>query len=65
MAADGTLYVADTGNNRIRRVTPAGVITTAAGKGEARFSGDHGPAIAASQSPEQRRISPGRHVLFR
>lgn len=46
-AGSGTLYVADTGNHRIRRVTPAGVITTIAGTGTAGFSGDGGAATSA------------------
>lgn len=32
-AADGTLYVADSGNHRIRRVSPAGEVSTLAGTG--------------------------------
>jgi uncharacterized protein (TIGR03437 family) len=42
----GNLYVADLGNNRIRRVS-GGVITTVAGTGTRGFSGDNGPAINA------------------
>ena len=40
VSADGTLYIADTGNNRVRRVDSGGTITTVAGNGEARFSGE-------------------------
>lgn len=46
--AAGNLYIADTGNGRIRKVTPAGSITTVAGNGQAAYSGDGGPATAAS-----------------
>ena len=46
--AAGNLYIADTWKNRIRRVTPAGTITTVAGKGQSGYSGDGGPATAAS-----------------
>jgi sugar lactone lactonase YvrE len=43
----GRIYIADTFNNRIRRVDVAGVITTVAGTGIAGFSGDGGPARIA------------------
>jgi uncharacterized protein (TIGR03437 family) len=43
----GNLYIADTGNRRIRKVSTSGIITTVAGTGDTGFSGDGGPAIAA------------------
>jgi len=43
----GNLYIADTGNAVIRKVTPAGVISTVAGNNTAGYSGDLGPAISA------------------
>ncbi len=45
--SDGGFLVADTENNRVRRVWPDGTITTVAGTGSAGFSGDGGPATAA------------------
>ena len=42
----GNLYIADTGNSKIRMVT-SGIITTVAGNGNNQFSGDGGPAILA------------------
>ncbi|MFN2642360.1 MAG: SMP-30/gluconolactonase/LRE family protein [Actinomycetota bacterium] len=42
-----TIYVADTGNNRVRRVDGNGVIRTIAGSGAAGYSGDGGPATRA------------------
>src|ERR1035437_8022952 len=46
----GNLLVADSGNGRIRLVTPAGKITTTAGNGNYHFSGDAGPATNATLS---------------
>jgi trimeric autotransporter adhesin len=43
----GDLYIADSGNNRIRKVTAAGMISTVAGNGSAGYSGDGGPANVA------------------
>lgn len=47
VAPDGTLYIADFFNNRIRRVGTDGIITTLAGTGEEGFDGDGGPATQA------------------
>lgn len=44
----GNMYIADAGNNRIRRVATTGVITTIGGNGVAGYSGDGGPATAAA-----------------
>jgi trimeric autotransporter adhesin len=47
----GNLYIAEEGNNRIRRVaTGSGIITTVAGNGSQGFSGDGGAATAAALS---------------
>jgi hypothetical protein len=44
----GNLFIADSGNARVRKVSAAGVITTVAGNGKEGFSGDNGPAASAS-----------------
>jgi hypothetical protein len=44
----GNLYLADTGNHRIRRIDADGMITTVAGSGKAGHGGDGGPAVEAT-----------------
>ena len=48
--ANGNLLIADTGNNEIRMVSPAGVITRVAGNGNASYDGDNGTALTAGFS---------------
>jgi hypothetical protein len=45
---DGGFLISDWLNQRIRRVAPDGIITTVAGTGDAGYSGDGGPAVAAA-----------------
>src|SRR6202789_2568538 len=58
--AAGTLSLADTSNNRIRRIdATTGLITTVAGNGTQGFSGDNGPATAAAlDTPRATAVSP-------
>ncbi len=49
LAMDGNVYIADTYNHRIRKVTVfTGVITTVAGTGVGTYSGDGGAATSAN-----------------
>jgi sugar lactone lactonase YvrE len=48
--ATGTLYIADSGSQRIRKVSPAGIMTTVAGNGYCCFSGDGRTATNADLS---------------
>src|SRR5579862_4234209 len=47
----GNLYISDSGNYVVRKVTPDGVITTVAGNASAGFSGDGGSATSAQLVP--------------
>jgi len=56
---DGSLYIADTGNHRIRKVSRNGIITTVAGNGQPGYSGDGGlPTRASLRWPEAVAVSP-------
>ncbi len=48
MDTAGSLYFADSANNRVRKIDPSGKIMTLAGTGKEGFSGDNGPALMAS-----------------
>ena len=52
--AEGNVYVADWQNERIRKINPAGIISTVAGNGRRGFSGANFPAH------EERLGVPGR-----
>lgn len=45
---NNNLYIADRGNNRIRKIDSSGLISTVAGDGGFYFIGDNGPAYRAS-----------------
>ncbi|MDP7551708.1 MAG: hypothetical protein QF791_00780 [Nitrospinaceae bacterium] len=45
---EGNLYIADRGNNRVRKVDSRGIITTLAGDSAHSFDGDYGPATQSS-----------------
>ena len=68
---DGLLYIADTFNNRVRRVNDNGTIQTIAGTGPNgscclinNFSGDGGPAIQARLSQPNQIVFDGAGNMF-
>ena len=44
---DGSVYIAETGRHRVRKVAPDGTISTVAGTAQHGYSGDGGPATSA------------------
>ncbi len=67
LTADASyVYIADAGNERIRRVRIAdGMIESIAGNGVAGYSGDGGPAVAASiNAPADLEIGPDGNLYF-
>ncbi len=61
---NGDLFIADTGNNRIREVTAGGVIYTIAGQGAAGFAGDGGPGAAAQLNQPEGVLLDGSGNLY-
>jgi hypothetical protein len=61
---DGSILVADTFNNRIRRILPNGVITTVAGNGSATYNGDNRQATSASLSWPHDVTADGNGVVY-
>lgn len=65
VAADGTVYLADADNYRVRRIATSGIITTVAGNGVFGDDGDGGPATSASLSALLSiALSPAGDVLY-
>ncbi len=63
--ATGNLYICDGYNNRVRKVSTSGIITTIAGTGVAGYSGDSGPATAAMlNSPSRVSVSAAGNVYI-
>ncbi len=62
VSPDGSLYIADTGQNRVRRVAPDGMITTVAGTGVFGYTGDGGPATAAQIVASRVAVAPDGSV---
>jgi Bacterial Ig-like domain (group 2) len=63
--ASGNIYIADYLGERIRKVTPSGIISTIAGNGTAGFSGDGGPATAAhTNAPADIALDAAGNIYF-
>lgn len=58
----GYVYICDAANNRVRVVSPTGVITTVAGNGSSGYSGDGGAATAAALNTGHIALDPSNNV---
>ncbi|WP_221765825.1 NHL repeat-containing protein [Streptomyces sp. WAC 06783] len=65
MGPDGSVYIADSGNNRVRRVDPQGIVTTVAGNGFPGYTGDDAPATATGlNAPWGVALDPGGNLYI-
>src|SRR3954451_7543670 len=65
LGPDGSLYVTDTGNSRVRVIRPNGTIVTVAGVFDQGFSGDGGPAASVQvNAPQGITVDPAGRVFF-
>ncbi|MEN9578102.1 MAG: hypothetical protein RJA70_1111 [Pseudomonadota bacterium] len=62
---DGSIYISDQANQRIRRLTPDDLVETVAGTGMPGYSGDGGPALEAQiHSPIGQSAQPGARIAL-
>ncbi len=65
VGADGSIYISDRDNHRIRRIDPSGMISTVAGTGAQLDNGDGGPATAAGlNEPSATAIDPAGDLFI-
>ncbi|MFA5891305.1 MAG: hypothetical protein WDA27_10235 [Actinomycetota bacterium] len=64
VAPDGSVFIADADTNRIRKVDPAGIMSTVAGNGSSGFSGDGGPATQAGLDPTDVAVAPDGSIFI-
>ena len=64
VGADGTIYIADYSNDKIRKIAPNGIITTFAGTGIGGYTGDGGQAINARMNGPFTLLLDSKGVLY-
>ncbi len=65
VGSDGTVYFADSSNDAVLALDPAGVLSRVAGTGSPGFAGDTQPAVQAQLSgPTSLAYDPGNQLLF-
>lgn len=64
LGKDGSIYISDGGNHRIRRIGTDGIINTVAGTGVQGFSGDGSSALSAQINPTSVAVDLSGNVYF-